>query len=85
MASQMLYNENNIFGIDTIFLIVDFYLNTSSCTEISRSDGISILKDEDLAPFYNLTTTYINMSAPPNIEIAILKYFIILKLKAHMR
>ena len=67
MTSQMFYYENSAFGLDTIFLIVDFYLNTSSCTEISRSDGVSILIDEDLALFSNLNATFYNMSAPPNI------------------
>ena len=78
MTSQMFLYENNAFGEDNIFLIVDFYLNTSSCIKINKYDGIYVLVDKDLVLFDNKNSTNYNMSAPPNMKIAILKYIVIL-------
>ena len=66
MTSQMFYYENNAFGIDTIFVIVDFYLNTSSCSKISKDYGISILRYTNVEHYLNQSDPYYNMSAPPN-------------------
>ena len=85
MTSQMFYYENNAFGIDTIFVIVDFYLNTSSCSKISKDYGISILRYTNVEHYLNQSDPYYNMSAPPNTEIASLKYFTILKFKEHKK
>ena len=69
ISNQMLYDEISSYGLDSIFLIVDFELNTNSCISFVKSNGIPYFIDEDLDLFLNNNETYYNMSAPPNTTI----------------
>ena len=74
ISDQMLYDEISANGLDNIFLIVDFELNTNSCISFVKSNGIPYFIDEDLDLFLNNNETYYNMSAPPNTTMTWLKY-----------
>ena len=74
ISDQMLYDEIRAYGLDSIFLIVDFELNTNSCISFVKSNGIPYFIDEDLDLFLNNNETYYNMSAPPNTTMTWLKY-----------
>ena len=66
VSDRMLYDEIGIYGLDCIFLIVDFDLNTNSCISLDKSNGIPGFIDDDLNLFLNQNETHYNMSAPPN-------------------
>ena len=67
VTDQMLYQENIAYGLDTIILITDFFLNTNSWIGFERYDGISFLIDENISKFLNPNTSINNIKKPPNV------------------